>query len=327
MKTTAELIDDYLTRYPPSSFLANEVMGAASPKLVPFDQSQPEPPAAPRRVQTGAAAMTDTLTRADLDAAYGELGTVIGCTANTVREAALEMSVGPDQSGNTDFASLSAEIDAVASLAASVGWQGGQGMEDVAIMDAASEVARYASIAPTRQFVGRDGQVREQLTIDPAKASTALLSSTPARRVMPEAQMSDHQASEVDRLLALSQGGTRKPVYGAAVAGPYDWDQDVALAARKVDRYLELAEDGSTREYTSNNGSVTVTEADTTEPGGETPDEEEILRYLNMWAEQMGQSPLSTDTGNRSYSPAAALDKSNWGQRTRGPWFSGYHQP
>jgi hypothetical protein len=80
----------------------------------------------------------------------------------------------------------------------------------------------------------------------------------------------------------------------------------VALAARRVGQYLELAADGPTRTYSSNG--TTVTEYDATEDtDGYITDlgelQAEITRYLNMRADLMRQSPLVGDAGNRSYSP------------------------
>ena len=47
MKTTAELVDEYLAKYPPSSFALHEIRGAMHPILTP-------PPApSPARVPSG----------------------------------------------------------------------------------------------------------------------------------------------------------------------------------------------------------------------------------------------------------------------------------
>jgi hypothetical protein len=190
---------------------------------------------------------------------------------------------------------------------------------------AAAEVARLAgSSSATIKVTGRDGKVHDRYLIDPMAAEQGLLPRSPDRPELPpsDAQMTVDQALEVDRLLALTRTGIRKASY-PAVASQRDRDRgtDVELADRKVDQYLELAEDGSTRTYTSNDGSVTVTEYDVTDPAGGVYTQEEIVRYLNMVAEQMGQAPLVNDSGNRSYSPP---DPSTFGQRTRGPSFSGY---
>ena len=44
---------------------------------------------------------------------------------------------------------------------------------------------------------------------------------------------------------------------------------------------------------------ATVTEVDATDADGQTYDEAEVTRYLNQWAEQMGQSLLVNRSGTR----------------------------
>ena len=341
MKTTAEMIAEHTARYSPQSFWMHEVAGAARPTLIPRQPSppaHPEPPAAPRRPEPGVMTMTtETISHADLDQAYAELSAATGVPESLIRDGALELAVGSDASGNTTFSSLADEVQAVSFLAATFGIGSGADMPGTGVelsdVDsftaggndyAAAEIARLALVA-TDKITGRDGRVHDRYLIDPVLAERGLLPRNPDRPELPpgEAQMTSDQAAEVDRLLSLSQTGTRKASY-PAVASRRDRDRgtNAELAATKVNRYLELAEDGSTKTYTSNEGSVTVTEYDATEESGTTYDQAEITRYLNMVAEQMGQAPLVNDPGNRSYAPGP---DSEWGQRTRpgAPWFSG----
>jgi hypothetical protein len=191
---------------------------------------------------------------------------------------------------------------------------------------AASEVARLATVA-TDKYTARDGQVRSRSLINPVLAEQALQPRTPRPGLPPnDALMSDAQAADVSYYLALTQTGLRKASYPATASRREARNgTDVALAATKIDSYLELAEDGSTRTYTSNNGSVTVTEASSFEDDSETLEGNaaiaaEVARFHAMANDLFGIAPMST-TGNHSCSPP---DPSTFGQFRKGPWHSEY---
>jgi hypothetical protein len=338
MKSTAELVDEYLAKYPPESFYATELAGIARPKLIPFDQ---DPPA--QYEPRGAQMTAITLSRQDFEEAELELSARTGVPAGLIHDATLQLATG-DDSGNTDFASDTDRANALSTVAAMLGagptaTMPAAGAEQIAELtggydrydglelangmdDVASEIARLAGVAPTRQSIGRDGQVREQVMIDPYKASQGLLPLTAARPVVPEVPMSDHQWGEVLRLTAVREGGLRKASYGAAeLASTGEEIEAVGLSGGAYDECIvELAESGATT-YTSNGGSVQVHEADVTDEG-ESWAGDEIGRLVG----EAISDGIMSDPGNRSYSPAAALDVSNWGQRVKGPWSSVYGQ-
>jgi hypothetical protein len=256
MKSTRELIDEHLAKYPPESFALHEIYGAAHPTLTPRQQVPPDEP-------PGVTAMTEmALSREDIDDAVLELAGRADVPVSLVREAVDELTGGGGD-GNA-AASLTDEAEALTFIASKFGIGGsatmpGTGPSELELSStgselelssgmeayAAQEVARLAGVAHEK-VTGRDGQVRERYMVDPVKANEALLPRPPTRPVMPDALMSDGQAHEVDRYLALSQN-TRKADY-PAVASRRDRDRgvNVELAASKVGRYLELAEDGST---------------------------------------------------------------------------------
>jgi hypothetical protein len=100
--------------------------------------------------------------------------------------------------------------------------------------------------------------------IDPAKAARALQPAPQHFRAdPPKPQLSVGQESEIIRLTGTDLRRAHYPL----VPGRRDKGSSVIQATRRVNEYIELAESGATRTYTSNNGSVQVYEADTTEPG------------------------------------------------------------
>ena len=86
---------------------------------------------------------------------------------------------------------------------------------------------------------------------------------------------------------------------------------------------IELSESGVTRTYTSNNGSVQVTEDDTTEPGESFTGDEiaaEVACYHDQAAQLFGITPQND--GNRSYVPGPESEYSQFrkGPGTSEPW-------
>jgi len=214
--------------------------------------------------------------------------------------------------------SMTEQAAAIAELAAQR--VPGDGLEVDTDAAVAQEICRIAVDAPWERFTARSGEIRTRPLVDPARASAGLNPRPPERPGVPgELPMTDWQAGEVIRLTGQD---TRRAAYGVLDS---DCGADLELTQRKVDSYttVELAADGSTRTYTSNDGSVTVTEFDATEDGGTVHDAEEIARYLDMQAEAMGQSPLQNMSGNRTY---GLPPESSFGQRTAGPWSSVYGQ-
>jgi hypothetical protein len=292
------MFDEYEQAYPPSSFYEYEARGGT------------DYPALPPAASGGAA-----LTREDVEAAEAELASALGTTAALVHEAALEAG-GIDPRGNTDFVSLAAHAGALGYLAQTTGITSGYSDPGG---DAALKVAEIAERQPMVQFTRRDGTRAARYLIDPHKAGAAL---RPAPERFPDDLPGPQlTARQEDEIIRLTNTDLRRATY-PLVPGRRD-KGSVTLARRKAERYLELAADGSTRTYTSNNGSVTVTEYDATEEQGQALADDEIdaavARYHNQAAQLFGITPMN-DNGNRSYAPGP---QSAWGQRTAGPWFSG----
>jgi hypothetical protein len=290
------MYDEYLANYPPESFYEYEGRGGYVPA---------EPSGAP-----GAAA---ALTREELEQAEAELASQLGTSAALVHDAALEFC-GVDPRGNQDFVSLTQHGAALGQVALSTGVTSG------GYTDPADEVARIAADAPWRSYSNRSGQRVIQPMVDPAKAARALQPAPERfREDPPEPQLTAGQESEIIRLANTDLRRARYPL----VPGRRD-KGSVTLANRKAQQYIELAESGATRTYTSNNGSVTVYEDDLTEPGQSFTNDEidaEVARFHNMAAQLFGVTHQN-DSGNRSYPPP---DRSAFGQRTRpgSSWFSG----
>lgn len=283
---------------------------------------------------------TDTITRAELDAAYTELSAASGAPDDLIRDAALEVA-GIDPRANMGFPSLSAEIDAVAFLAGTFGLTSGATMPGTAELSdgldyysdsylsdpsgsyAASEVARLATVA-TEKITSRDGQVRTRCMIDPVRAEQALLPSLDRPELPPnDARMTVDQAVEVDRLLALTQTGLRKSDY-PAVPSRRDRDRgtNIELAGRRIGHYLELAENGDTTVVVQSPDyhEVSVDHDDTETLEGSAAIAAEVDRFHAMANDLFGIAPMST-TGNASYAPGP---ESEWGQFRKGPWHSEY---
>jgi hypothetical protein len=296
------MIAEYEAAYPPETFYEYE--GRTGTWDAPYES--PEPP-------SGA-----PLTRADVEAAEAELAAALGTSAEAIRAGALELC-GLDSRGNTTFVSLAQHAGAVAQLAMGIGVTSGYSDADG---DAAAKVAEIAERQPVVQYTRRDGTRAARYLIDPYKAGRAL-APAPERFVddTPEPALS---AAQEDEIIRLTSTDLRKPTYPLR-RGPRDKGAvSLSQARRETERLIELAADGSTRTYTSNNGSVTVTEADTTEPGQSFTDDEidaEVARFHNMASQLFGVTPQN-DAGNRSYPPGP---QSAWGQRTQpgASWFSG----
>jgi hypothetical protein len=264
-------------------------------------------------------------TRQDVDLAYSEIAAIIGAPESVVRAAALELSAGPDSAGNVTFTSLQDEAQAVAELVRVSGHTAeemvglaGPELDGMAALSVADEVAGIISRAPWREFHDRQGQLRTQPMADFGKASQALLPARPELPAEP-ARLTAEGRAEVERYLALSQA--KRPVYGAAPKNTREREH-LALTSRRIDEYVELGADGSSRTYTSNNGSVTVTEYDVTNDG-QTWTGDEIDRLVDKARGLFGTSPapLVNTTGNASYAPGP---ESEWGQFRKGPWHSEY---
>ena len=247
--------------------------------------------------------MTD-VTREDLERAKIALSAGLGAGYGAVNEAVLQLA-GYDPHSQY-VPSLAEEAGAVAALAQQVP---APAMDDAdADLLAAVQVAEIAgrAIIP---FTARDGTIRQRYLVDALRANQAMESRAFLTEMPPGgAGLTAEEEAEVVRLSHVQAGllGQRRPSYPVAALARNDREREqIALAARRVDEYVaELAADGSTRTYSTNG--TTVTEVDTTDEGGATYTEEEILRYLNLQAAMMGQSPLVNDGGNRSYSPDAA---------------------
>ena len=322
------MFEEYESAYPPASFYQHEATGQQT--LTPRGG---EPPAATFQEPVYAAqGALPAPTRALVDSAIAGLASALGVPSATVREAMLELTAADPNGGklsdygNVGFSSLTDEMDAMLALAGQVGVSAAAPGFDAAEW-AEQEASRIAATAPAREFHDRrTGERRIQFAFDPARRAS-VLRPAPAREFS-ELPMTDHQAGEV---LRLSGTDMRRPHYGAMALAANDAEREqVELSGGAYDEaILQLAEDGSTSPYSqgdarsgTNGSSYTEVEV-----GYDSEVSTEVDRLLQVARDKgiVGTGLNQESSGNMSYSPAAAQDQSQWGQRTRpgAPWFSG----
>jgi hypothetical protein len=128
--------------------------------------------------------------------------------------------------------------------------------------------------------------------------------------------------AEVERYLSMTDGlTTRRTVSDynlLRLSGSPSYDDELVIN-HYADMQRNLAQGGAPVTRTGPNGSYE--EWDTTNPD-EDEQADEISRLCAHARSLFGTSPLvDTGSGTASYGPS---DPGTWGQRTRGPSFSGY---